>query len=60
MNEELLAASVSFVQSGTILVRLNGFINFLQLSNIKPTQACSSSAGRHVISTKLAAPQREL
>jgi hypothetical protein len=60
MNEELLAASVLFVQSGALLVNHNGFVNFLQLSNVKPTQVCSAPAGRQVISTTLAAPQREL
>jgi hypothetical protein len=29
MIEELLAASVLFVQSGVLLVRHNGFINFI-------------------------------
>jgi hypothetical protein len=60
MNEELLAASVLFVQSSALLVSHNGFINFLQFSNVKPTQVCSAPAGRQVISTTLAAPQREL
>jgi hypothetical protein len=31
---------------------------FLQLSNVKQTQVCSAPAGRQVISTTLAAPQR--
>ncbi len=60
MNEELLAASVLFVQSGAFLVSHNVFINFFQLSNVKPTQVCSAPAGRQVISTTLAVPQREL
>jgi hypothetical protein len=35
-------------------------LTFLQLSNVKPTQICSAPAARQVISTTLAAPQREL
>jgi hypothetical protein len=58
MNEELLAASALLVQSGALLlVSHNGFINFLKLSNVKPTQVCSAPAGGEVISTTLAAPQ---
>ncbi len=49
MNEELLAAL--FVRSGALLVSHNGFINFLQFSNVKPTQVCSAPAGHQVIST---------
>jgi hypothetical protein len=60
MNEKLLAVSALLVQSGALLVTHTFFINFLQLSNIKPTQVCSAPAGRQVISTTLAAPQREL
>jgi hypothetical protein len=60
MNVKLLAASTSLVQSGTLLVIHNCFINFLQLSNVKPTQVCSTQEGRQVISTALAARQREL
>jgi hypothetical protein len=30
---------------------------FLQLSNVKPAQVCSATAGCQVISTTLAAPQ---
>jgi hypothetical protein len=33
---------------------------FLQLSNVKPTKVCSAPTGRQVISTALAATQREL
>jgi hypothetical protein len=33
---------------------------FLQLSYVKPTQVCSAPAGRQVISTTLAAPQKDL
>ncbi len=60
MNEELLAAIPLLVQSGALLVSPYGFINFLQLSNVNPTQVCSAPAGRQVISTTLAAPKREL
>jgi hypothetical protein len=60
MNEEPLAAIVLFVQIGALLVSHNGSINLLQLSNVKPTQVCSAPSGRQVISTTLAAPQREL
>jgi hypothetical protein len=56
MNEKLLAASVLFVQNGALMVGHDGFINFLQLSNVKPTQVCNAP----VISTTLAAAQREL
>jgi hypothetical protein len=45
LNEELLAACDLLVRSG---------------ANVKPTQVCSAPAGRQVISTTLAAPQREL
>ncbi len=58
MNEELLAASALFVQSGALLVSHNGFINFLQFSNVKPTQVCSAPAGHLVISTTLVAPEK--
>jgi hypothetical protein len=59
MNDELLAAS-ALVQSGGLLVSHNGFIYFFALSNVKPTQVCSAPAGRQVIITTTAAPQREL
>jgi hypothetical protein len=59
MNEELLAANVLFVQSGTFLV-LMVLSTFLKLSSVKPTQVCSAPAVRKAISTTLAAPQREL
>jgi hypothetical protein len=45
VNEELLAAS------DALLVSNNGFINFLQLSNVKPIQICSATATHQVIST---------
>jgi hypothetical protein len=48
-----------FVQSGVLLVSHNGLSTFLQLSNVKPTQA-SAPADSQVLSTTLAAPQREL
>jgi hypothetical protein len=51
MNEELLPASVLFVKSGALLISNNGYITFFQLSNIKPTQVCSTPADRQVIST---------
>jgi hypothetical protein len=57
MNVKLLTASALSVQSGASLVSHNCFINFLQLSNVKPTQVCSAQAGRQVNSTALAAPQ---
>jgi hypothetical protein len=61
VNEELLAASVLFIQSGVLMVSHDGFIYFfLQLSNVKPTQVYSAPADRQVISSTLAAPQREL
>jgi hypothetical protein len=61
MNEELLAGSALLVQSGALLVSHIGFINFfLQLSNVKPAHVGSAPAGHQVISTTLAAPQREL
>jgi hypothetical protein len=60
MNEKLLAASALLVPSGALLVSHNCFINFLPLSNVKPSQVCSAPAGRQVISTTLAAPQREV
>jgi hypothetical protein len=60
MNEEMPAASVLFVYSGALLVSHDGFINILQLSNVKPTQICSAPAACQVISTTMAAPQREL
>jgi hypothetical protein len=44
MNEELLAAIALLVQSGALLVSPYGFINFLQLSNVIPTQVCSAPA----------------
>jgi hypothetical protein len=62
-NEELPAAVplVSYLFKETHYWSvINGFINFLQLSNVKPTQVCSAPAVRQVISTTLAAPQREL
>jgi hypothetical protein len=49
MYEELLTFSALLVQSGVIMV----LINFLQLSNVKPTQVCSAPAGRQVILTTL-------
>jgi hypothetical protein len=60
MNEELLATSALLVQSGALLVSHNGFINFLQFSNVKLSQVWSEPTGREVISTTLAALQREL
>ncbi len=33
---------------------------YLQLTYVQPTQVCSAAAGCQVISTTLAAPQREL
>ncbi len=61
LNEELLAGSALLVQSGTLVVSHIGFINFFwfQLSNVMPAQVCSAPAGRQVISTTLAAPQRK-
>ncbi len=60
MTVKLVAASALLVQSGALLVSKNCFINFMQLSNVKPTQVCSAQAGRQVNSTALAAPQWEL
>jgi hypothetical protein len=40
------------------LVSHNGFGNFLQLSNVKPSQVCSAPAGRLDISTTLEASQK--
>jgi hypothetical protein len=60
MNEELLAAIVLFVQSGAYWSVTMVLSTFLQLSNVEPTQVCSAPAGRQVILTTLAAPQREL
>jgi hypothetical protein len=60
MNEELLATSDLFDRSGALLVSHNGFINFLQLSNLKLTQICSASAARQVITATLAKTHREL
>jgi hypothetical protein len=48
MNEELLSASVLFVQSSTLLVGHNGFIKFFATSNM-PTQVCSAPADHQVI-----------
>jgi hypothetical protein len=59
-NEELLAASVLFVHSGAFLVSQNGFINFFEIVQCYTIQVCSEPADRQVISTTLAAPQREL
>jgi hypothetical protein len=59
MNEELLAASVLLVQSGALLVSHNGFINFFELSIVKPTQVYSAPACRQVILPTLATPQRK-
>ncbi len=74
MNEELLAASALLVQSGAWLVSVNIKLAqglqivttlvfglryagwFLQLS----TEVCNAQAGRQVISTTLAATQRNL
>jgi hypothetical protein len=57
MNVKLLTFSALLVQSGALLAI---YQLFLQLSNVKPTQVCSALACRQVISTTLAAPQREL
>ncbi len=57
MNVKLLAAIVPYSFKWRILVFLS---TFLQLSNGRPTQVCSAPAGRQVISTTLATPQKEL
>jgi len=57
VNEELLAASVKVVPYWSLIMVSS---TFLQLSNVKPTKVCSAPAGRQVISTILAAPQKEL
>jgi hypothetical protein len=55
MNVKLLALVLSSKW------RLIGVLStFFQLTNVKPTQFSSAQAGRQVISTALAAPQREL
>jgi hypothetical protein len=54
MNVKLLAASALLASHNCFFLK-----TFLQLSNVKPTQVCRSQAGRQVISTALAAPQRE-
>jgi hypothetical protein len=46
MNEELLAASVLFVQSGVLMVGYYGFLNIFALGQYKPTQVCSAPAVR--------------
>jgi hypothetical protein len=45
MNEELLAASVLFVQSGALLVSYNGYINFFAIVQwvANPILQCTSS-----------------
>jgi hypothetical protein len=53
MNVKLLAASALLVQSGLLSI-------FCSCPMFKPTQLCSAPAGHKVISTTLAAPQREL
>jgi hypothetical protein len=59
MNEELLAAGVLFFQSGAHKWFYQLFaINCPMLSHFK--YLCSAPADRHVTSTILAAPQREL
>jgi hypothetical protein len=44
MNEELLAASVLFVQSGALLVSHNGFINVFAIvqCSANPSLQCTS------------------
>jgi hypothetical protein len=58
MNEELLAASALLVQIGALLVSHNGFINFLQLSNVKPAEVHQRGPPSYFNYT--GAPQREL
>jgi hypothetical protein len=53
MKVKLLAASALLVKSGAKLVGQNCFINFFAIV------LCNAQAGRHVISTALAAPQRK-
>jgi hypothetical protein len=60
MNEELLAASALLAQSAPSWSVLLVLSTFLLLSNVKPTQVFSAPEGCQVISTILAAPQREL
>jgi hypothetical protein len=45
MNEELLATSVLFVQSGALLASHNGFINFFAIVQCQanPNLQCTSS-----------------
>jgi hypothetical protein len=61
MNEEMLAAIVPFwLKVAPFWSVITVLSTFLQLSNVKPNQVCCAPAGRQVISTTLAAPQREL
>ncbi len=48
MNEEPLAASVLFVQSGALLVSQNGFINFFAIVQCQanPSLHCTSGVWR--------------
>jgi hypothetical protein len=41
------------------LVSHNGFIDFFEISNVKPTQVCSAPTGGQVISTTIAAPKTD-
>jgi hypothetical protein len=59
MNEEMLAANALLAQSGPSWSVMMVLSPFLQLSKFKPTLVYSAPAGRQVISTILAAPQRE-
>jgi hypothetical protein len=53
MNEELFAASVLFLQSGTLFVSHKWFYQLFY-------RVCSAPADHQAISTTLAEPQREL
>jgi hypothetical protein len=53
MNEEPLAASVLFVQSGALLVSHNGFINFFAIVQClaNPNLQCTSSPSSYFNNT---------
>jgi hypothetical protein len=63
MNEELLAASVLFVQSGALLVSHNVFINFFALGQCSAKPNLHSAVHQQTakfFQQTLSAPQREL
>jgi hypothetical protein len=60
MNEKLLALVPYLFKVAPYWLVIMVLSTFLQLSNVKPTQVCSTQADRKVILTTLAAPQREL